>query len=105
MRRTLAGIARIASEAEVPIILIHFRLSAGGPRTDGIAEAFRSVCAENGIRFLDAGPAFIGFELADLQIFSNDAHPNARAHSILAEMIFSDLGASGWLPLSAGGKR
>lgn len=105
MRRTLAGIARIASEAEVPIILIHFRLSAGAPRSDGIAEAFRSVCAESGIRFLDAGPAFIGFELADLQIFPNDAHPNARAHSILAETIFSDLEASGWLPLSARGRR
>jgi len=92
--------ARIAALAgDIPVVVAYLAIL---PRPgDGVAR----LAEARGFRFVDVSQAFAGAPLRPNSIYYPiDAHPNARANSRFAEVLFEDLQESGLLESLAAGQ-
>lgn len=91
--RTLAALSR---QTDVPVVVYIFPelhdLSASYPFRDLHGKLLR-LGAETGLPVIDLLPAFAGIAPPEsLWVSPSDAHPNARANTIIADGIFGTLG-------------
>jgi len=91
----IGKLGEISRETEIPIVVTRLELE---PRPPAPVERRleRSVGA-NGMYYVDTREAFAGSDPRDYWIYELDPHPNARAHTIFADLIEDFLQREGLL--------
>ena len=86
--RELEDFVRYARQLEADLVVVLFpflpRVEETAPITAKVAGAFEAM----GVEVLDLAPVFAGRSPSDLIVHSMDAHPNARVHREVAELLW-----------------
>ena len=70
---------------------LHLQTAGDHPFADVRVQVMDAVAA-SAVPVLDLAPAFDGLEPSSLWVSASDAHPNARAHEIMARHIHAEWG-------------
>jgi lysophospholipase L1-like esterase len=107
LSRGMADLARIAQQAELPVLISLFPLFLGGPDGDyPLRDVHRQLAGQvqqHGLQLLDLLPAYRALSSAhpELHVYLDFLHPNAFGYRIAALAILRWLQIAEWLPAAA----
>jgi hypothetical protein len=100
VRESLRKARDLLAEREVPfaVALYPFLVREGDALTSHAAfEIVKSFCAAEGIRCIDAEPAFLPLDVDSMRISPHDYHGDAEAHGVFAAAVCEGLEGEGLL--------
>ncbi len=102
-RKSLKGIAAIANDQNVPVMLVIFPLLYDLDDTYPFRREHALIARtgrESGMIVLDLLPEFMGLEPSALWVKPTDSHPNASGHLITAEAIYKAMLSDALVPFA-----
>lgn len=87
-----------AARIGVPLSIIILPRGDSKGKSPRVFQSIRTLCAQNGLDFIDISNAFDRMEVDEFRVSDWDKHPNARGHQVMFESIRDEIIRRGQLP-------